>query len=226
MVGEATGNVAPVNAVNGEPLDAAPTGPSTDPPSDWVADAALVLAIGRRDDAALAELYDRYGRLAFALAYRLLGERGAAEDVVQDAFLAVWRHAERYRPDRGAPRSWLMTIVHHAAIDRRRGRQRREHGDVPLDDVAFGLESDEADTFETVAQGIEAEQIRRALADLPAEQQQAIELAYFGGLTQQEIAARTGAPLGTIKGRIRLGLGKLRSGLLDTTDTGRTPARG
>jgi RNA polymerase sigma-70 factor, ECF subfamily len=207
-----------MHAAGGKPDRPAPMDPGPAAEAEWGGDAALVAAIGRRDEAALAALYDRYGRLAFALAYRLLADRGSAEDVVQDAFLAVWRHAERYRPERGAPRAWLMTIVHHAAIDRRRGRHKRELGDVPLDDVAFALEADERDAFEAVAEGIEAERVRRALGELPPEQREAIELAYFGGLTHQEIAERTGAPLGTIKGRMRLGLGKLRARLLDRDD--------
>jgi RNA polymerase sigma-70 factor (ECF subfamily) len=178
-------------------------------------DEDVLASVQGRDDGALAELYDRYGRLAFGLAYRILGERGVAEDVVQEAFLAVWRRAGSYRAERGSVRAWLMSIVHNAAIDRRRGRFKREQSDVALDDLAFMLESDAEETFATVAEGIVAEQVRRALAGLPDEQRQAIELAYFGGLTQQEIAARTGTPLGTVKSRLRLGLHKLRGLLQD-----------
>jgi RNA polymerase sigma-70 factor (ECF subfamily) len=175
----------------------------------------LLASVQERDDDALAELYDRYGRLAFGLACRILGERGVAEDVVQEAFLAVWRRAGSYQADRGSVRGWLMSIVHNAAIDRRRGRFKREQSDVALDDLAFKLETDAEDTFATVADGIVAEQVRGALAGLPDEQRQAIELAYFGGLTQQEIAERTGTPLGTVKSRMRLGLHKLRGLLQD-----------
>jgi RNA polymerase sigma-70 factor (ECF subfamily) len=178
-------------------------------------DEDVLAAVQARDDAALAELYDRYGRLAFGLAYRILGERGVAEDVVQEAFLAVWRRADSYRTDRGSVRGWLMSIVHNASIDRRRGRFKREQGDVALDELAFKLETDADETFATVAEGIVAEQVRRALTGLPEEQRQAIELAYFGGLTQQEIAVRTGTPLGTVKSRLRLGLHKLRGLLQD-----------
>ncbi len=163
---------------------------------------------------ALGDLYDRHHRLVLTLAYRILGDRAAAEEVVQEAFLSVWRHADRFQPERGTARAWLLTIVHHAAIDRRRGRHRREQGDVPIDDVAFGLAGGEEDPFATVAAGIEAERVRRALQDLPGEQRRAIELAFFAGLTHQEVAERTGEPLGTIKGRMRLGLRKLR-GLLE-----------
>jgi RNA polymerase sigma-70 factor (ECF subfamily) len=178
-------------------------------------DEDVLASVQGRDDGAFAELYDRYGRLAFGLAYRILGERGVAEDVVQEAFLAVWRRAGSYRVERGSVRGWLMSIVHNAAIDRRRGRFKREQADVALDDLAFMLETDAEDTFAAVAEGIVAEQVRRALAGLPDEQRQAIELAYFGGLTQQEIATRTGTPLGTVKSRLRLGLHKLRGLLQD-----------
>ncbi len=199
--------------------------PTTDLPRH--SDDALLVAIQRRDEAALAELYDRHGRLAFGLAYRILGERGVAEDVVQEAFLAVWRRAGSYHPERGNARSWLMAIVHNAAIDRRRGRYKRELTDVGLDDIAFRLETDAEDTFAIVAQGIAAEEVRAAVATLPAEQRQAIELAYFGGLTHQEIAERTAAPLGTVKSRMRLGLHKLRGMLTegaDDRDAGVRPA--
>lgn len=169
------------------------------------------MAIQQRDDAALGVLYDRYGRLAFGLAYRILGEPGVAEDVVQEAFLSVWRRASSFQAGRGSARSWLMSIVHNAAIDRRRGRYRREQTDVQLDDVAYRLETDTDDMFAVVAEGIAAEQVRAALDELPPEQRQAIEMAYFSGLTHQEIAERTGTPLGTVKSRMRLGLKKLRT---------------
>lgn len=185
-------------------------------------DEELLAAIQRRDDAALAELYDRYGRLAFGLAYRILGERGTAEDIVQEAFLAVWRRSSSFQADRGSARAWLMSIVHNASIDRRRGRHRRELTDVPLDDLAFKLETDAEDTFDVVSERMEAEHVRAALGGLPPEQREAIELAYFGGLTQQEIATRTGTPLGTVKSRMRLGLLKLRT-LLGSSLTGDTP---
>jgi len=185
-------------------------------------DEELLAAIQRHDDAALAELYDRYGHLAFGLAYRILGERGTAEDIVQEAFLAVWRRSSSFKADRGSARAWLMSIVHNASIDRRRGRHRRELTDVPLDDLAFKLETDAEDTFAVVSERIEAEHVRAALGGLPAEQREVIELAYFGGLTQQEIATRTGTPLGTVKSRMRLGLHKMRT-LLGSSLTGDTP---
>lgn len=173
-------------------------------------DDALLAAIQARDHDALTALYDRYGRLAFGLAYRLLGERGVAEDVVQEAFPNVWRRAAGFEVGRGSARSWLMSIVHNLAIDRRRGRQRYTWTDVALDDVEGMLNDDEGDTFAIVSQSIEAERVQFALQSLPDEQRQAIALAYFSGLTQQEIAERTGSPLGTVKSRMRLGLQRMR----------------
>jgi RNA polymerase sigma-70 factor (ECF subfamily) len=178
-------------------------------------DDALMAAIQARDDAALATFYDRYGRLAFGLAYRMLGERGMAEDVVQESFLNVWRRAGGFELGRGSARSWLMSIVHNLAIDRRRGRQRRVWSDVALDDVETLLETDEDDAFAVVAQSIEAERVQTVLQELPEEQRQAIVLAYFVGLTHQEIAEQTGTPLGTVKSRMRLGLRRMRTLLGD-----------
>jgi RNA polymerase sigma-70 factor (ECF subfamily) len=174
-------------------------------------DDALLAAIQGRDDAALAALYDRYGWLAFGLAYRMLGERGAAEDVVQEAFLNVWRRAVGFQLGRGSARSWLMSIVHNLAVDRRRGRQRHTWTDVALDEVDAALETDADDAFATVAQSIEAERVQAVLRELPEEQREAIVLAYFAGLTHQEIAEETGAPLGTVKSRMRLGLRRMRA---------------
>jgi RNA polymerase sigma-70 factor (ECF subfamily) len=176
-------------------------------------DDALLTAIQGRDEAALGELYDRYGRLALGVAYRILGERGVAEDVVQEAFLNVWRKAASYQIGRGSVRTWLLTIVHNLAIDRRRGRYRRELSDVQIDDVAYALATDDEDLFTSVTSAIDADQVQAAISQLPAEQRQPIVLAYFGGLTHQEIADTTGTPLGTVKSRMRLGLQKLRGAL-------------
>lgn len=178
-------------------------------------DDALMAAIQARDDAALATFYDRYGRLAFGLAYRMLGERGMAEDVVQEAFLNAWRRAGSFELGRGSARSWLMSIVHNLAIDRRRGRQRRIWSDVALDEVETILATDEDDAFAVVAQSVEAERVQSVLQELPEEQRQAIVLAYFAGLTHQEIAEQTGTPLGTVKSRMRLGLRRMRTLLGD-----------
>lgn len=202
--------------------------PSVAPATPGTAAAATPTAAGPRDDelieairggdaGALAVLYDRHGRQCFAVAYRVLDDGGAAEDAVQEAFLAVWRQAGSYRPERGAVRTWLLAIARNAAVDRRRGRHARPLGDVPLDGVEARLATEEDDTFAIVASGLLREQVRAALAALPAGQRQAIELAFFHGLTHQEIAERTGLPLGTIKGRLRLGLHKLRVVLAPAT---------
>jgi RNA polymerase sigma-70 factor (ECF subfamily) len=156
-------------------------------------------------------LYAEHRGAAFALAYRMLGERGLAEDVVQEAFLNIWRQGVTYDTERGTARTWLLTIVHHRAIDLMR-RQRAKAGADTVIDAAVPLPSGE-DTWATVAEHLESDRIRKAVATLPPEQQQVIVLSYFGGLTHAEIAARVGVPLGTVKGRLRLAMEKLRVAL-------------
>ncbi|HEU5434548.1 MAG TPA: sigma-70 family RNA polymerase sigma factor [Thermomicrobiales bacterium] len=176
-------------------------------------DAELLRAVARRDSSALMALYDRYGRLAFGLAYRMLGDAGIAEEAVQDAFWLVWRRADTFDPSRGSGvRAWLLTIVHHKAVD-----LRRRHGRaMAMDDIDEATPNlAEPDAWSVVSQRLERDRVRAAVAALPKEQQQAIELAYFDGLSHREIAERTGAPLGTIKGRMRLGLRKLARALAD-----------
>ena len=170
----------------------------------------LILGVARRDPTALLALYDRHGRVAFALAYRVLGDAQTAEEVVQDAFLLVWRHAASFDAALGEVRGWLLTIVHHRAIDARRRLGRRAA--VGLDTVEWKLAT--PDAWGEVVRGLERDEVRAAVAALPEEQRRAIELAYFEGLTHREIAVRTGTPLGTAKGRIRLGLRRLRDSLV------------
>ena len=165
----------------------------------------------------LETLYDRYHTMAYALALRITTETGLAEDVVQDSFLGLWRNAGRYAEDKGSVRGWLLAIVRHRAIDSMR---RRKNG------VAIADETEEPlpaaltipDIWPEVAGRLDAEQVRHALAKLPEAQREAIELAYFDGLTQREIATKTGAPLGTVKSRMRLGLVSLRRELTDVAD--------
>jgi RNA polymerase sigma-70 factor (ECF subfamily) len=183
--------------------------------SDERSDEDLLAAIGGGDLDALGLLYDRYHRLAAAVAYRVLGDHGATEDIVHDAFLAAWRRVDSFDSSRGSARGWLLAIVRNAAVDRRRGRFARALQYAPLDEVAYRLTTDGEETFGLVAATVEAARVRDALTQLPTEQREAIELAYFGGLTHQEIADRTGAALGTVKGRMRLGLHKLRAALAD-----------
>ncbi len=156
-------------------------------------------------------LYDRYGRLGFSLALRILGDSGSAEDVVQEAFLAMWRRSSTYRPERGSLRTWVCSIVHHRAVDRFRGRSGRARQDLPIE--AAPPEARLSDTWDQVAAELERQDIRTALEKLPGEQRQTIELAYFGGYSQTEISDLMRVPLGTVKGRTRMALRKLRGTL-------------
>jgi len=154
-------------------------------------------------------LYERFGRLAFGLAYRILGDGPSAEDAVQEAFLTVWRQAERLDPARGRVGSFLMTVVHHKAIDLLRSRHGQAARSVPLDPAT--IEAQEADVLDRVATSMGAAAAREALRSLPQEQREPIELAYFEGMTHVEIAEALGVPLGTVKSRLRLGLERMRS---------------
>jgi len=193
--------------------------------TDQNVDAAILRQIADRDPRGVELLYDRYGGVAFALAYRLLGERGSAEDVVQEAFLNVWRQGATYDTRRGTVRTWLLTIVHHRAIDQMRSMRSKAGADTVIDD-ALPLPAKE-DTWTEVIQSLEHERIRLAMATLPPEQRQVVDLAYYGGFTHTEIAQRVGIPLGTVKGRMRLALDKLRDLLHvpDAVDEGMERAR-
>lgn len=176
-----------------------------------IADTDLLERIRDRDAGALSELYERYSRQAFALAYRMVTSREVAEEVTQDAFLSVWRQAGTYNAGVGRVRPWLLSIVHHRAIDRLR-RTRDRMTAASLDEA--WMTASGADVFGEVYAGLQRDQIRTALAQLPSEQRLAIDLAYFNGNTFVEIAEMTGVPVGTVKSRVRLGLGKLKK-LLD-----------
>ena len=166
-----------------------------------------------RDASALAALSERHARPAYALALRILGDPGWAEEVVQDVWLRLWVKPQMYNASRGDLRRWVLSVTHHAAIDELRGRRgtakSRNAGPEPLVILAW----DGDDPSETAWKSLQSESVRRALSDLPAPQREALELAYYAGLSQSEIAKRTGEALGTIKTRIRLGLGKLRESL-------------
>ena len=164
------------------------------------------------DLGALDLLYEQYGAMAFSIAYRITGDRSAAEDVVQDAFLGAWRNAGRYAGARGSVRTWLLSIVHHRAID----AIRRRRPTVELPDSEAGLPDSLTlpDTWADVELRLDRAAVWEALTSISSVQREAIELAYFGGLTQTEIAEKTGVPLGTVKGRLRLGLQGLRAALL------------
>ncbi|MBI2773392.1 MAG: sigma-70 family RNA polymerase sigma factor [Chloroflexi bacterium] len=166
----------------------------------------LVEALAGRDLSALSDLYDRYGRIAYTLAYRILGEPEGAEDVVQDAFLSAWRGAGTFKRERGNARSWLLSIVHHRAVDIL--RRKTAFRPAPLE--AAGETAADTDTAEEAARNVEGGTVRAVLATLPEAQRRTIELAYFGGYTQSELAGLMGVPLGTVKGRMRIGLQKMR----------------
>ena len=167
----------------------------------------------RRGQAPAFELiYERHSQAAFSLAYRMAGSRGVAEDVVQEAFLNIWRSGARYERSRGSVRTWLLGIVHHRAIDALRRsfvHEKRRASDEGLEET---LETGERTDAEA-ARHEEAAAVRSALQGLPPEQSQVIELAYFGGFTHTEIAEMLETPVGTVKGRMRLGLEKMRHAL-------------
>ena len=170
-----------------------------------LSDEALLALCSRGDDAAVGELYDRYGRVAYGLALRVVRDRILAEDAVQEAFLGVWRSAGSFLAEQGKPSTWILTLVHRRAVDlvRREERRRTE----PLDEIAqpTGEATDEEAWLRAQRQVVQ-----EALRKLPADQREAIELAYYGGFTQSELAERLGQPLGTIKSRMFTGLRRLR----------------
>jgi RNA polymerase sigma-70 factor (ECF subfamily) len=178
---------------------------SADPNASDLADLAR---LARGELEALEGLYGRYGTMAYSIALRVTGDPGTAEDVVQEAFLGAWRNAARYLPGRGSVRTWLLAIVHHRAIDSL--RRRRATTDLPDDDTALPPTLTLPDVWDDVAAALDQAAIAQALGVIPVKQREAIELSYFGGLTQAEISDRFGLPLGTVKSRMRLGLLALR----------------
>lgn len=174
--------------------------------------------LARGELGALDVLYEQYGAMAFSIAYRITGDRSAAEDVVQEAFLGAWRNAGRYVDARGSVRTWLLSIVHHRAIDAI--RRRRPTVELPAPEATLPDTLTLPDVWADVELRLDRESVRVAMGSISEVQREAIELAYFGGLTQTEIAERTGVPLGTVKGRLRLGLQGLRAALMSFGDEG------
>jgi RNA polymerase sigma-70 factor (ECF subfamily) len=183
--------------------------------AERLADEELMPLIGEKDADAFEVFYDRHGVVAFSLAYRIVGERGAAEDVVQEAFISIWRSGARYDAARGSVRSWMLGIVRNRGIDFLRSKAGRAPK-LDFDDDSVLEHRPAKELTETEALRREtAREMRGALGELPGDQSKVIELAYFGGFSHSEIAAMLGVPLGTVKGRMRLGLEKIRGQLAE-----------
>ena len=182
-----------------------------------LSDEALLSLVAASDDDALAALYDRFGRVAYGLALRVLRDERHAEDAVQEAFLQVWRSAATFRAERAKASTWILTLVHRRAVDLVRREERRQ-ADPLTDDSAAGVGREETD--EAAWLRFERERVQAALKQLPDVQREALELAYYGGFSQSELAERLGVPLGTIKSRMFAGLARLRELLDDSTQEG------
>jgi RNA polymerase sigma factor (sigma-70 family) len=184
-----------------------------------LSDEALVALAARSEQSALAELYDRYGRPAYGLALRILRDESLAEDAVQDAFLTVWRTAARFVPEKGKASTWILTLVHRRAVDVVRREQRRRADSLEQAPEPGGGGADEEAWLR-----LQRERVQAALKQLPDQQREALELAYYGGFTQSELAERLGQPIGTIKSRMFTGLTRLRELLGDAAlETSWTP---
>jgi len=186
------------------------------------ADRAVLEAIAAGDRGAIEVLYERYKTMAYGLALRITGDASLADDVVQEAFVGAWRNAGRYATERGSVKTWLLAIVHHRAIDairrRRPTTELPEHEEAPPPSLTL------PDVWSEVAGRLDRDDIMAALAGLSVVQREALELGYFSGLTQQEIAVRTNTPLGTVKSRMRLGLLQMRRAMLGLPPDREEPA--
>jgi RNA polymerase sigma-70 factor, ECF subfamily len=186
------------------------------PDLQTLADEDLMQLVHDGDARAFEVIFDRHGDASFSLAYRMCGRRSTAEDIVQEAFISVWRSGARYDRARGSVRSWVLGVVHNRAIDAFRRETVRTRRDVSDDGITERMAAAERTEAE-VERRDEAHHVRSALGELPAEQRQVIELAYFGGFTHSQIAEMLKLPAGTVKGRMRLGLTKMRIALGDPT---------
>jgi RNA polymerase sigma-70 factor (ECF subfamily) len=182
-----------------------------------LADEDLMQLVRQGDDRAFKVVYDRHATAAYSLAYRMMGQRTAAEDVVQEAFLSLWRSGARYDRARGSVRTWVLGIVHNRAIDALRRSTVRDRKTTPDEGIAERFEAPERTDVEA-ARREEAREVRGALGALPAEQSRVIELAYYGGFSQSQIADMLDTPIGTVKGRMRLGMEKMRAHLAGVTE--------
>ena len=174
-----------------------------------LADEDLISLAQSGDPDAFAALHDRHSRAAFSLARRMMGERQAAEDLAQESFIKVWRGAASYRAERGSVRTWILSVVHNRGIDQIRSQSSRRRTRERVE--AEAPRSQPSEAFSEAWENAQREQVREALETLPEEQLKILELAYFSGYTHVEIANLLKIPLGTVKGRMRLGLQKLRS---------------
>jgi RNA polymerase sigma-70 factor (ECF subfamily) len=183
--------------------------------AERLADEELMPLIGEKNPDAFEVFYDRHGGVAYSLAYRIVGERGAAEDVTQEAFISIWRSGARYDAARGSVRTWMLGIVRNRAIDALRSKAGRapklDFDDDSILEHRPAPEQTESEALERET----AQEVRGALDELPGEQARVIQLAYFGGFSHSEIAGMLGVPLGTVKGRMRLGLEKIRGELAE-----------
>jgi RNA polymerase sigma-70 factor, ECF subfamily len=174
--------------------------------ADGRSDEELLGLVARCDDSALAELYDRYARSAYGLALRILRDGALAQDAVQEGFLAVWRNAAKFEAERAKPSTWILTLVHRRAVDLVRREQRRRGEPLESAPLAAGEE-----TSEEAALRERRRRVQAALGQLPELERQSLELAYYGGLTQSQLAEELGVPIGTVKSRMFSGLRRLRA---------------
>jgi RNA polymerase sigma-70 factor (ECF subfamily) len=196
----------------GRMTETSPTPPSNERQQE---DARLLLRMAQQDKAAFAELYDRFSRPLYATALRVVSDATEAQDIVHDAFVTLWEKADSFDPNRGSAFAWAVTLVRNRALDRVRSRRRRSEllAESALSDLGYDETAGGGSADENAALGDEAVAVRAAVATLPLEQKRALELAFFSGFTQQQIAEQLREPLGTIKARIRRGLLKLRDSL-------------
>jgi RNA polymerase sigma-70 factor (ECF subfamily) len=195
--------------------DAPRMSPAGDNPTDErsEADARIVRRMAGGEREALAELYDRFSRPLYSTAVHILNDGAEAQDVVHDVFLTLWEKASQFASERGSAFSWAVTLTRNRSIDRLRSRRRRSELLAQSNPADLGYAEPGAEADDSAGRQDQARVVRAAVESLPPEQRRALELAFFGGLTQQEIAERLSEPLGTVKARIRRGLGKLRSTL-------------
>jgi len=182
--------------------------------TDALDDRELMMQIGDKDPAALEQLYDRYEKIVYSFAYRMVQDTMAAEEVVQELFLRVWTHSERYEASQGKLTTWMFAVTRNIAVDMLRRKSVRDRG-IPVETVTLHAVADDlADTAVQVEIKSEGQRVREILGGLSRDQQQVIDSIYYGGMTQQEVSARYNIPLGTVKSRVRLALRQMKKSLM------------